>query len=157
MILLKENDLVLALLVFGLNRRFVVISTNIPTQKEVMEIVLSAQVEINSIIAERKIMTSLRKPSIADRFYKLREDMVLFRKGKEMDWTFIAVDTTGRTITFNFLKEQKQTFSAFQINLYYHSMKFNLKSFRTKSIRSSSFQIYLTENHLSKGFTSLKA
>ena len=51
-----ENGLVPSRLVFGITPRFPIISSDLPTQKERMDILRSAQMEMNAIIAERRIL-----------------------------------------------------------------------------------------------------
>ena len=59
-----ENGLVLSRLVIGITPRFPIISSDLPTQKERMDILRSAQTEMNGIIAERRILRSeSRHPS----------------------------------------------------------------------------------------------
>lgn len=64
-----ENTLVPTRLVLGLAPGFPIIGTEIPTQKERMEVFSNAQVEFSAIIAERKMMATLTRniPPGADR------------------------------------------------------------------------------------------
>lgn len=47
--------------VFGITPIFQIINSNLPQQKERMEIMAKSQSEMNSIIAERKIKSALTK------------------------------------------------------------------------------------------------
>jgi hypothetical protein len=62
-----KNGLVPSLLVFGVIPRYLAIHTELPNQKVKMEVIAAAQMEMNSIFAERRIATALVKniPSAA--------------------------------------------------------------------------------------------
>lgn len=56
-----KNDLVTSYLVFGITTRFPIISTELPKQQERMEALSKAQMEMNSIIAERRGLATLTR------------------------------------------------------------------------------------------------
>lgn len=58
-----ENGLVPSYLVFGMLPRFPAIEADVPEQRERMEIIAAAQMEMNTIIAERRIAEALRRQS----------------------------------------------------------------------------------------------
>lgn len=66
---IEENGLFPTCYVFGVTPRFPIITTYIPTWKERKEILVVARVEMNSIAAERKMMTVWTKnvPPAPDR------------------------------------------------------------------------------------------
>lgn len=74
---IAENGIVLSKLVFRIKPRFQIISSSIPNQKEIMEELAKAKMEINSLIAERLVMDSETRgiPSEADRVYMLEEEV----------------------------------------------------------------------------------
>ena len=65
----SENGLVPSLLVFGIIPRFPIISTHLPTHRERMKALSEAQLEMNSIISERRIAKILHRniPQATDR------------------------------------------------------------------------------------------
>lgn len=80
-----ETFLVHSRLVFGVLFRFSILSTNPLYQKKLMEAIKTAQAEMNSIVAERKVYESLTRntPPVADRAYKLGKDGIgIFRREK---------------------------------------------------------------------------
>jgi hypothetical protein len=56
-----ENGLVPSLLVFGVTPRYPALRTDLPNQKERMGVISTAQKEIKTIIAERRITTALEQ------------------------------------------------------------------------------------------------
>lgn len=63
---MNENGLVPSLLVFGLIPRFPIIASELPNQKERMEILTTAWAEMKAIVAKKRIMRALLKvPSAA--------------------------------------------------------------------------------------------
>ena len=81
---INENGLVPSRLVFGIIPRLAIINTDLPTQKDRMNAIKSAQAEMNSIIAECRIMTALKSdmPPAADRTYKLGEEALVYNEDK---------------------------------------------------------------------------
>jgi hypothetical protein len=102
MILFGENGVVPSLLVFGVTPRYPALSTELPNQKERMEVITAAQQEMNSIIAERRITTALNKnvPSAVDYISEIGSEVLVFRE-KENSWTgpFIDVKIDDKIIT----------------------------------------------------------
>jgi hypothetical protein len=62
-ITIGENGLVPSLLVFGVIPRYPALNTELPNQKVRMEVIAAAQMEMNFIIAERRISMALAKNS----------------------------------------------------------------------------------------------
>ena len=118
-----ENGLVPSRLVFGIVPRFPIISTDLPTQKERMDILRSAQMEINAIIAERRILRALNRdiPPASDRVYRLGDEVLVYtEKDKQWKGPYIVIHTHGRQITISDRDgTYRQTFSAFHIKPYY--------------------------------------
>lgn len=67
----RKKGLVFSRVVFGIILRLPVIPTELPKQKNRMEIVAKTQTKINAITAERKIFPALRrkKPQYADHIF----------------------------------------------------------------------------------------
>ena len=74
-----ENGLVPSRLVFGIIPRYPILNTDLPNQKERMEAIKLAQSEMNSIIAERRVLAALTKkiPPAADRQYNWAEELLI--------------------------------------------------------------------------------
>lgn len=78
-----------------------------------MGLLAAVQVEMNAIILERRVMTTLTRniPTGAD---KLREDvLVCSAKAKKWNYFLVIVDTTGRMLTSQSLKGKPQPLNAF--------------------------------------------
>ena len=117
-----ENGLVPSLLVFGIIPRFPVISSQLPAQSERMEVLTMAQREMNTIIAQRRIITALTKniPSASDRFYSIDDEVLVYRE-KEKEWVgpYRVVFIDGKMITMqNPERTYEGTFSSQQIKPY---------------------------------------
>jgi hypothetical protein len=86
--MIGENGLVPSLLVFGVILRYPALNTELPNQKVRMEVIAAAQMEMNSIIAERNIETALAKniPSTAEHVYAVGDEVLSFQE-KECSWT----------------------------------------------------------------------
>lgn len=144
-----ENGLVPTRLVFGVIPRVPIISTELPTQIERMEILPAAQAEMISIVAERKIMTALTRdiPPAADRVYKTGEEILVYSENeKKRIGAFIFIDVKGRMITVQSIdKIKRKRFNAFQIKLYYRTINYSINKFKTNVISPPPFQVYLTE------------
>jgi hypothetical protein len=83
-----ENGLVTSLLAFGDVPRFRILSTELPNQKERMTAISLAKMEMNSIIAERRITTALMKiaPSSVDYVFAVDDEVHVFRE-RTNSWT----------------------------------------------------------------------
>ena len=130
-----ENGLVPSRIVFGIIPRFPILNTELPTQKQRMEIIKSAQAEMNSIVAERRVLAALTRdiPPAADRNYKLGEEVLVYSE-KEKKWIgpYIVVDSTGRQVTIRNTEGTKiQMFNAFQIKPYYRTFHDNIYHFKS--------------------------
>lgn len=84
---MNEDGLVPSLLVFGIIPRFPIIATELPTQKERMEVLATARAEMEAIVAKRRIMTALLKavPPAADRVCEIGEEVWVYR-GRKNAW-----------------------------------------------------------------------
>lgn len=82
---IPENGLVPSRLVFGTIPRFPIISTDLRNQKERMEILPKSQKEMNSIIAERRILAALTRNvrPASDRVYRLGDEFLVFSEKKK--------------------------------------------------------------------------
>lgn len=80
-----ENGLVPSYLVFGILPRFPVIESEVPEQRERMEIIAAAQMEMNTIIAERRIAEALRRqaPSGIETVYEIGDEVLVYRERKD--------------------------------------------------------------------------
>ena len=56
-----ENGLVPSRLVLGIIPRFPILNSELPDQKEILEIIKNAQAEMNSIDAERRVLSALTR------------------------------------------------------------------------------------------------
>ena len=146
-----ETGLVPSRLVFGIVPRFPILNSNLPNQKERLEIIKIAQAEMNSIVAERRVLAALTRdiPPAADRTYKIGEEVLIYSE-KEKKWLgpFIVVDCTGRLVTVRSLDgKSRQAFNAFQVKPYYKDTNFeaNLKCFKTNDENMSPHDVQITE------------
>lgn len=118
-----ENGIVPSRLVFGILPIFPIISTKLPTQRERMAALPTAQAEMHAIIAERRITSALTPdiPPAVDRHYRLGEEVLVFSE-KEKAWLgqFIVLHCTGRMVTVKTTSgDQRQTFNSFHVKPYY--------------------------------------
>lgn len=132
-----ENGLVPSRLVFGMIPRFPIINTDLPTQKERMEALKTAQAEMNSIVAERRVVEALTRniPPAADRVYKLGEEVLVYSEAKR-EWVgpFEVVHVHGRMITVkNKENSVRKTFNSFQIKPFYHEISSNIHFFKSQN------------------------
>ena len=90
----------------------------------------SAQAVMNSIVAERKVLSALTRniPPAADRVYKLGVGVLVYHEqNKKWEGPYIVVDCTGRNITVtNEDKTYRQIFSTYQVKPYYREYYENL-------------------------------
>jgi transposase InsO family protein len=117
-----ENGLVPSLLVFGVIPRYPALNTELPNQKVRMEVIAAAQMEMNSIIAERRIATALAKniPSAAEHGYAVEDEVLAFLE-KESSWTgpfkvfaiadkILTIQSTGGKYKYDFNIQQLKPF-----------------------------------------------
>jgi len=147
---INEKGLVPSRLVFGILPRFPILNSNLPNQKERLEIIKTAQAEMNSIVAERKIMTALSKnvPAAADRTYKLGEEILVYNENlKKWEGPYIVADCTGRNITVsNENGTYRRMFSTHQVKPYFRETfenLFNLKS--GDNFNTETYSVMITE------------
>jgi hypothetical protein len=111
-----ENGLVPLLLVFGVIPRYPALNTELPNQKVRMEFIAAAQMEMNSIIAERRIATTLAKniPSAAEYVYAVGDEVLDFRE-KESSWTgpFKVVAIADKILTIQVRMESTRMISTY--------------------------------------------
>ncbi len=143
-----ENGLVPSRLVFGIIPRFPILNSDLPNQKERLAIIQMAQAEMNSIVAERRVLAALTRdiPPAADRTYKIGEDVLVYSE-KDKKWLgpFIVVDATGRLITVQSQdRSTRQQFNATQVKPFYREFE-NLAFFLSNSDDSPPFEIHITE------------
>ena len=145
-----ENGLVPSRLVFGIIPRFPILNTDLPNQKDLMELIKKAQAEMNNIIAERRVLAALTRdiPPAADRTYQLGEEVLVWSEEKKQ-WTgpFIVVDCTGRQVTIKTPdNSMRQMYSTFQIKPYYRDIQENLTFFSSKkNDKYDTYSVHLTE------------
>ncbi len=143
-----ENGLVPSRLVFGIIPRFPILNSDLPEQKERLEMIKTAQAEMNSIVAERRVLAAVTRdvPPATDRTYKLGEDVLVYSE-KEKEWLgpFIVVDVTGRLVTVQSENGQsRQQFSTSQIKPFYQEYN-NLEFFQSNDDSTELFEVHITE------------
>jgi hypothetical protein len=76
-----EDGLVPSLPVFGINPRHPVMGTDLPTQKERLDVLATTNSEMNSIIAERRIQTALQKaiPAASLNTFDIGDEVLVYR------------------------------------------------------------------------------
>jgi hypothetical protein len=79
-----KNGLVPSPMAFGVIPRYPSINTELPNQKVKMEVIAAAQMEMNSIIAERRDVTALVKKISPAAVHCTQSEMkcLLFERGK---------------------------------------------------------------------------
>ena len=77
---IAENGLVPSLSVFRIVPRFTIISTEIPSHRERMQIISTAQMEMNAIMAEQRVLATLNRniPPASHRLYNLGDEILVF-------------------------------------------------------------------------------
>lgn len=98
---IRENGLVSSLLVLEIIPRLPIISTNVPTQKDNMEAIAKAQIEMNAILAERRASIALNKNVSQLIIYSEIEDRTLIYSETKNMWTgpFVVIYVDERTVT----------------------------------------------------------
>jgi transposase InsO family protein len=139
-----ENGLVPSLLVFGVVPRFPMLSTDLPNQKERMAAISLAKMEMNSIIAERRVNTALRKnaPSSVDYVFAVDDEVLVFRE-RTNSWTgpFKILKVNDKILTVQSMDKMYQSdFNVQQVKPYY----FNSQD--TNFMRNSDTDIDATLN-----------
>lgn len=150
---ISEKDLFPSLLVFGITPRFPIISTNVPTQAERMKIMASAKMEMNAIIAEKRVQAAVPRqiPPATDLVYQMVDEVLVFIE-KEGNWIglFVVMHVRGRMITIHHREETyPQTFNAFELKPYYrdHSPIIYHRTgiFRSPLVPKPPFSSFITE------------
>ena len=118
-----ENDGVPSLLVFRNVPRFPIISTEIPSKRERMQILSAAQMEMSAIVAERGVLAALNRNILPAtiRVYTLGDEILVFSE-QEKQWLgpSLVCNVHGRMITAqNVEGSYRQTFNTYQIKPYY--------------------------------------
>ena len=148
-----EKGLVPSLLAFGITPRFPIISTDLPTQSERMRLLATAQMEMNAIVAERRVQAALTRqiPPAADRVYQLGDEVLVFSE-QDKNWLgpFVVMHVQGRMITIqNREGTYRQMFNAFQLKPYYrdHSpiIHYQTRIFRSPLAPKTPFSSFITE------------
>ena len=116
-----ENGLVLSLLDFGIIPGFPIISSHLPTHRERMKALSEAQMEMNSIISERRVSKILHRniPQATDQVYRVGEDVLVYREGPDQ-WMgpFIVSKVQDKRITIFDQNRLERTFSVQQVKPY---------------------------------------
>lgn len=121
-----ENGLVPLFLVFEIFPRLPIISHDLPNQEKRVKIMVEAQMEMNAIVAEKRISTALSKnvPAAADRNYHPGEEVLVYRK-KEKEWvgpfTVISFDEKLGTME-NPEKSYRGTFNVQEVEKYFRDL-----------------------------------
>lgn len=111
-------------LVFGINPRFTRPSTNLSNQKERMNALAKARMEMNSIISERPVASAFTWdiPQHADKVYELEDEVLVFSEDKLWVGPYDVVHVLGRMVTLQSKNGQKrQTFNKFQVKPFHRS------------------------------------
>lgn len=128
-----ENGLVPSRLVFGILPRFPILNSNLPSQKERMEIIKTAHAEMNSIIAERRITAALTRnvPSAADRHYKPNDEVLVYdEQSQQWKGPYIVLECKDRMVNVTDQNRiSKKLFNAFQLKPYFRQLNYNFYSF----------------------------
>lgn len=146
-----ENGLVPSKLVFGITPRFPIISTDLPNQRNRMAALARAQMEMNSIVSERRVQSALTKeiPPAANRTYQLGERVLVFSElSKCWEGPYTVIHVLGRMVTVSSIDgSYRQTFNAFQMKPYYeaaiHYTLSNISMFQSGTERPA--EMLLTE------------
>ena len=82
-----DNGLVPSLVVFGIIPRFPIISSDIPTQKERMLAFSRAQMEMNAVVAERRILAALTRsiPAATDFVLEIGQEVLVYQE-RSKEW-----------------------------------------------------------------------
>jgi hypothetical protein len=115
-----EDGLVPSLLVFGISPRHQVLSTNLPTQQERMKVLATANAEMNSIIAERRILTALQKsiPAASVHSFDIGDEVLVFRERTDSwEGPYRVTAIEGKIVTI-FIKDAEKRFSAHQVKIF---------------------------------------
>jgi hypothetical protein len=123
--IIGENGLVPSLLIFGVVRRFSMLSTDPRNQKERMAATSLAKMEMNSIIAERKVTTAWRKnaPSSVDYVFAVDEEVLVFRE-RTHSWTgpLLFLKVNDKIVTVKSMDKMYQSdFNVQQVKPYYYN------------------------------------
>lgn len=116
-----ENGLVPSLLTFGIIPRFPIISTDLPAQRERMQTLAGAQMEMNAIVSERRTMQVLTKwvPQSVDAVYAVYDKVLVYREiPKKWEGPFVVTKIEGSIITVKILSGEETNFSTQQVKLY---------------------------------------
>ena len=82
-----DNGLVPSLVVFGIILRFPIISSDIPAQKEWTLALSKAQMEMNAVVAERRILAALTRsiPTATDFVFELGQEVLVYQE-RSKEW-----------------------------------------------------------------------
>jgi hypothetical protein len=105
---------------FGINPRHPVMSTDLPTQKDRMDVLATANLELDSIIAERRIQTALQKaiPAASINTFDIGDEVLVYREKTDLwegPYKISALDDKIVTIS---IKNETKRFSIHQVNKY---------------------------------------
>lgn len=148
---ISENGLVPSRFVFEISLGFPIIKTELLMQKGRMKDLRTAQDEMNAIVAERQILTTLAcevKPS-PDRT-KIWTRKFLYTKNRRrngLDISLLIIGLEAWILFSDEIQEREKTFNAFQVKPYYHSCKeiLSFKIWMSQSNQSTLFTTMLTE------------
>lgn len=98
-----ENGLIPSFLVFGNISSSPVISHDLPNQQERMRILAEAQMEINAIVAEKRMQTALNRyvPAAADKVFIPEEKVPIHREKDKngLDLSMLSNFTTNHSLS----------------------------------------------------------
>ena len=82
-----DNGLVPSLVAFGIVPRFPIISSDIPTQKERMLAPSRAQMEMNAVVAQRRILAALTRsiPAATDLVLEIGQEILVYQE-RSKEW-----------------------------------------------------------------------
>lgn len=128
--IINEKGLDPSRLVFGIILIFSILNTDLPTQKDRMHAIKTDQAELNSIVAERRLLTAITRdiPPAADLNYRIGEEIMFYNEDKT-EWIgqLIVLDCTCIMETScNPSTRLRQTYSAFQVKHYFRTINTNL-------------------------------
>lgn len=123
---MNENGLVPSLLVFGIIPRFPIIATELPTQKDRMDVLAPERAEMEAIVSQKRIMTALLNavPPAADRVYEVGEEVWVYReKKKAWEGPMLVEKVADKIVTVHDIEDDyRGDFNKHQIKPYFRDL-----------------------------------
>lgn len=148
---ISENGLVPSQLVFGVKPRLTIISTKRKEPKARVKIIARAQMEMSSIVTERKVEAALRKSTAkyTDHLFCMEDKALLYSENNDK-WIrpFISAYVEGRMDTVRpFDDTSKYLFISFQVQPYFMAQNAqNMSSPSEEENGNTRHQIWICAN-----------